>query len=253
MNGERGSLGRLGVVGAQAALALALLGLWYLATRARLVSPLLLPRPEDVARKLPMLLGDGATWAHVRLTVMEFLSAFGLSLLAGLGLGFWAGRSPYATRLLEPLLVALYTVPIVLLYPICILVFGIGPASKVAFAAVYGFFPIAFNTMRGLASVNPKYLTAAISLGATELQLVRHVLLPGALPVVVSGIRIGAAFDLIGVIAGEMLGATGGLGYQIVWASQTFNVPDLYAYMLMTLVLAGLVNAVVSRTEERGF
>lgn len=241
------------VAGLQAVVVLALLVVWYGLSRAGMVSPIILPKPEAVAAVLPAILASPNTWHHLRLTAWEVIGAFALSLVSGLGLGLWAGRSRYATRLLEPLLVALYTVPIVLLYPICILLFGIGPASKIAFAGLYGFFPIALNAMRGLSSVEEKYITTAVSMGATERQLVWHVLLPAALPLVVAGVRIGAAFNLIGVIAGEMLASAGGLGYEIARTTQTFEIPALYAYVAITLVLIALFNAVVTRTGERGF
>lgn len=242
---------RVRVVASRVGLLVVVLAAWAWASAEGRVSPILLAKPDAVARRLTELLSQATTWAALRLTIMEILAAFAISLIAGLALGFIAGRSEYGTRLLEPVLVWFQTVPIVIIYPVCVLIFGLGPASKIVFAAIYGFFPIAFNTMRGLNTVDRRYVTAARSMGADQRQMLRHILLPAALPMVMSGIRLGAALNMIGVLAGEILASTGGLGYQIAAASQTFRIADVYSFIVIALVLTGVFNAVVTRTEDR--
>lgn len=237
------------IIASQVGLVIAVLILWWWVGEQGLVSPLLLPKPGAALAALPELLADPQTWWHLRLTGLEIAAAFAISTLAGVSIGFWTGTSEYRSRLVEPFLVSAYMVPIVLLYPIVLLVFGVGPSSKIVFAGVYGFFPVALNTMRAFRSVDGKLITAAISMGATAGQRIRHVLLPAARPLIVSGVRVGAALNLTGVIVGEMLASRAGLGYEIARTSQTFSVPKLYAYIFIALVMIILFNRVVARQE----
>ena len=237
-----------------AGVVLVILAAWVWASRPGRVSPLLLPSPEAVARELPELLSERATWGHLRTTAGEVVGAFIVSIVTGFAIGFWAGRSDFRTQLIEPVILSGYMIPIVLLYPIVLLIFGIGPASKIVFAGLYGFFPVALNTMKGFRTVDQRLLRAAISMGADERQLIRHVLFPAAKPLILSGIRIAAALNLIGVIVGEMLGARRGLGYEIARTTSTFAIPQLYSYIIVALVLIVAFNRLVTRSDdtERG-
>ncbi len=237
-------------IGSQAAAGLLVLAVWVWASRPDQVSPLLLPTPESVARQLPELLSRGRTWGHLGITALEVVAAFCVSIVTGFALGFWSGRSAWRTQLIEPLLLSGYMVPIVLLYPIVLLIFGIGPSSKIAFAGLYGFFPVALNTMKGFRTVDQRLIRAATSMGVGKRQMVSLVLLPAAKPLVLSGIRIAAALNLIGVIVGEMLGSRRGLGYEIARTTSTFSIPQLYAYIVVALVLIVVFNRLVTRSDD---
>jgi len=234
---------------AQVGVVLFILGIWWLLAARQMVSPLLLPTPGDAARALPKLLTDPRTWHHLKITGIEILGAFLVSLVLGIGTGFWLGLSSYRSKLFEPLLVTTYMVPIVLLYPIVLLIFGVGPESKIVFAGIYGFFPIAINTTRAFRSVDSKLIAAAVSMGATTRQQIFHVMVPAAKPLIVSGIRIGAALNLTAVIVGEMLAARAGLGYEIARTANTFSVPKLYGYIIIALAVIAFFNVVVARHE----
>jgi ABC-type nitrate/sulfonate/bicarbonate transport system permease component len=242
---------RVLIVACRLGLGLLVVALWYLASRPGRLSPILLPTPEAVMARIPELLRDSATWEEIRVTVQEILSAFAVSTVTGVLLGVWASRTEHRARVVEPLLVAVYTVPIILIYPVTILLFGIGPVSKIVFAGVYGFFPVAANTLRALQTVDAKYVVAAVSMGATVRQLNRHVLIPASLPLVMSGIRIGAMLNLIGVLAGEILASSAGLGHQIATSAGLLQTSDLYAYIVIVMVLIAALNRVISRAEER--
>lgn len=248
---RRRTMDRVKVWGVRLGGLAAVLLAWWWAAGPGGVSPLLLPEPRAVAEELPDLLTSAATWRHLRLTGLEVVAAFGISLAAGFGLGFWAGRDEYRTLVVEPLLISAYMIPIVLLYPVALLMFGIGPMSKIVFAGVYGFFPVALNTMKGFRTVDQRLIAAAVSMGATPRQLTWLVRLPAAMPLIMSGVRIAAALNLIGVIVGEMLGARAGLGYEIARTTSTFAIPKLYSYIVLSLVLIVVFNRVVTRTEDR--
>lgn len=226
-----------------------LVGVWAWAASGGRVSPILLAPPHDVAARVVELVQEAHTWRQVRITATEILWAFVLSATTGLAVGIAVGRSRYLRDLLEPVLIWFQTVPIILVYPVCVLVLGLGPGSKIAFAGIYGFFPIAFNTMRGFASVDRRHLDAARSMGASRVHTELLVRLPAARPMTMAGIRLGASLNIVGVIAGEILASTGGLGYQIFAASQRFRVADLYAYLVIALVLVVLLNAAIGGSE----
>ncbi len=243
---------KLGVLATQLTFLGLVVAAWYWASAEGRVSPILLASPDAVMERLPAMLRSGDIWPHLWVTVGEIAFAFAFSLIAGFGVGFWvASGTAYRTRLVEPMIVALYTVPIILFYPIILLIFGFGPMSKIVFAGLYGFFPIALNTARGLRTVNRKYLTAASSMGATKSQLLRKVRIPAALPLIMTGVRVGAAFNLIGVITGELLASARGLGHELSRASATLQIPELYVYILVTLGFVVIFNSALSRFEAR--
>jgi ABC-type nitrate/sulfonate/bicarbonate transport system permease component len=242
---------RLAVVGSQLGLAAVVLAIWVYQTRTGRVSPILLPKPERVLEEFPDLLSSPEFWRAARITAMEVGGAFVLAAGAGLLVGVLLGRWAPAARIATPLFAWAQTVPIILFYPICILFFGIGPLSKIAFGGFYGFFPIVANTILALTTVPPRYLTAAASLGANRRQVVARVLMPAARPLILSGVRLGAALCLIGVLAGEVLGSTAGLGYEIAASAGAFRTPEMYAYIVVTLVLVAIFNLAITRTEDR--
>lgn len=241
---------RLQYLGVQFALLLALLVWWRWANDGR-VSPVLLPDLGDLVRHVPDVLARPRTLVHIRVTLFEVVSAATFSIGVGLGIGFLVGRSTYLTKLLEPVFGWFQTVPIILIYPLCVLLFGLGSASKIVFAAIYGFFPVAINTIRGLQYVDARFLRAARSLGATETQLTWQVRMPAARPLIMAGIRMGSVLNLIGVLAGQILASVRGVGYEITNSAQNFLVLDLYAHILLALAIAIFFNMIVTKAEDK--
>ena len=225
--------------------------IWHLLSTYQVVQPINLPRLSTVAQVFPKVITSPDTHLHFRVTLYEFIFAFAISLIAGLSVGFTIGAIKYLGGVFEPIIVALYAVPIILLYPLTILIFGIGSASKIAFAGVYGFFPIAINTATGVRTVDPVILQLTRTLGADWLQMNLKVIFPSALPSMMAGIRMGMIFSLIGVIAGEMIAATKGIGYRISWAAETFNTPLLFSYIIIVILIVFMVNGVMSFLERR--
>lgn len=235
----------------QICLALALLGVWWYQTREGRVSPIMLAQPEDVARKIPEILQDSTFWDSLRVTALEMLAAFLIAALAGIVVGSLLGAWKYGAKVASPILVWVQTVPIILFYPLCLLFFGVGMASKIAFGGFYGFFPIAATTVMALSTVPEKFRVAATAMGASRGQLIAKVLVPAARPIVASGLRLGAALCLIAVIAGEMLGSQAGLGYRIKASAGTFDAAAMYGYIVVTLILVAIFNLVINRADER--
>jgi len=235
----------------QAATLLVLLALWYFATTNRWVNPVILPRLDLVARDLYALIGTGAVYGHLAVTAFELATAFCIAAVLGLSVGFWVGTSRYATIAFEPLIAGIYAVPLIIFLPLFILFFGLGVESKIAFGASYAFFPIALNTIGGISQVDQRYMTLARSMKASQWQVFRRVLLPGALPVIVTGLRVGCITGFLSIIGGEMLAGLAGLGSQISRLAEGMNTSQMFAYIVFVIALAFVLNFVLTFIENR--
>ncbi len=231
---------------------LAAVGLiWYWLAANRMVTPLFLPRPDVVWRSFVGLVSGGQFWSAVSVTLTSIIQAYAIAVASGLLVGYLVSRSRYSTKLFEPLIAASFAVPITLFFPIFILVFGIGPASKVAYGAVYGFFPVALNTIAGFSGVGEHYIKAAKSMGASQAQMFRHVLLPAAFPVVVTGLRISFFICFASVLGGEAISSASGVGNNIAHAAELMEPGRMFAWIVFVIVTAIILNMIVSHVENR--
>lgn len=235
----------------QGATLLALLAVWHLAAVKRWVSHLILPDLGSLVSSLGKILTNPSSYHHIRLTLYEFGMAITIALFSGILVGVLAGTMGYLGKLLDPILMALYAVPIVMFFPLCILFFGIGPASKIAFGALYAFFPIAIQTSKGLWHVDRNLVRAALAMGATRWGLLLKVSLPSALPMVLTGVRLGAVLGLLAVVAGEMLGALEGVGQQLIRTAEAFQSAEAFSWILITVAMVSLVGGALSWLERR--
>ena len=229
-----------------------LLVLWYLATELWGVSGLLLPKPGAVLRELINVLRTGEFVADLRITLSELAAAFALAAAGGTLAGYLVSRSQYWTRAVEPLLSAIYAIPIILFLPLYVLFFGLGPASKIALGATIGFFPVALSTVAGFGGVERIYTVTARSMGCSDYQLFRWVLLPAALPVILGGLRMGFTTALLSIIGSETLASLAGLGHRIVHLAEAMEMARMFAYIVFVIAIAVTLNAIVSRLEARG-
>jgi ABC-type nitrate/sulfonate/bicarbonate transport system permease component len=156
--------------------------LWQWTTLHGDVSPLLLPPLSSVYQEFRSLLIGATFWPDLYVTLYELAMAFLAAAVAGMLLGYLISRSKYSVRVFDPLLAGIYSIPAILLFPLYVLFFGIGSASKIAMGATIAFFPIVLNTISGLTNVQPSYILAARSMGASSLQMFWNVLFPAAFP-----------------------------------------------------------------------
>ena len=154
-------------------------------------------------------------------------------------------------NLLLPVFSSLYAVPIVILYPIFTAWFGIGSESKIAFAGIYGFFPVMLSTAAGIRTIDPQYLLAARSMGATLPQQITRVIIPASIPTVLAGLRLGGALAIIGVVVAEMLTSSAGIGYLVTRYRTMLDSPRVFAAILMILVLSVLFDLIARAVERR--
>jgi ABC-type nitrate/sulfonate/bicarbonate transport system permease component len=237
--------------GVQAAFVVGLVGIWYLGTTYFRISPILLPNPVNVFHELMDVLRTGEFVGDLRVTLTELAIAFSISSTAGITLGYLISRSQYSIRVFEPLFAGIYSVPIILFLPLYILFFGLGPASKIALGVTTSFFPIVLNTIAGFGYVDRIFVLSARSMGASEFQLFRWVLLPAALPVIMTGLRIGFTVALLSILGSETIASLAGLGHRIVHLAEGMDTARMFAYIAFVVAIALFLNTVVSSVETR--
>jgi ABC-type nitrate/sulfonate/bicarbonate transport system permease component len=224
---------------------------WYWASATGAVSRLFLPPPDQVWTAFSRLVATGQFWSAVRVTLTTIAQAYGIAVVAGILAGYLLSRSRLATEAIEPLLAGLFTIPITLFFPMFILFFGIGTGSKVAYGALYGFFPVVLNTIAAFTSVDERYVQAARSMGATNWDMFRRVLMPGAFPLMLNGLRIGFFITFASVLGGETLSAVAGVGRNIALAAELMDPVRMYAWIGFVILTAMVLNMLVASIEER--
>jgi NitT/TauT family transport system permease protein len=232
-----------------AILLLAIVGLWQAAYY--LAGPEAITPPLATVRHLAVLMDGARFWEHARASSVAFLYACMVALAGGLVLGIAIGASPGAHQILTPILSTLYSIPKIMLYPVILLVFGLGLSAKVAFGAMHGFFPVALFAIGAIRNIPPVLLRSARVMHVARLDLVRHILLPAALPEIVTGLRIGFATTFLGTLMGEMFASSEGLGFMMIRAMDIHNVPDIMALTLLAFVVATAANTFLLAVEKR--
>ena len=244
------SFSRANVLFAQLAVGVAIVGAWQSLVALKLLDPFFVSRPSAIAARIWAWIAGGTLWRHLAVTVEESLLGLVVGAALGIGCGFALARAPFAGRVLDPYIKMLNAVPRVVLAPLFLLWFGLGIWSKVALAVTLVFFVMFFNTYQGVRDADTVVIDNVRMLGATERQLVRHVLIPSALTWIFSSLQTSLGFAMVGAVVGEYLGATRGLGYVISQAEGTFDTTGVFAGMTVLAIVVVIVGAGVSRLER---
>ncbi len=215
------------------------------------VGDVALTSPVSTFRNLAAMLVDPRFWPHVNETLLAFAQGFAIAVAIGLSIGFLLGAHSMTGEVGEPILVALYSIPKVTLYPIILLVFGIGMPAKVAFGAIQGIVPIALFAMNSIRNLNPVFARTGRVLRLSPLASAQRILLPAALPEIVTGIRVGFSLTLVGTLLGEMFGSQRGLGYLLIQAMNLHNMRTIMSLTLLLVMFAASVNAVLLAIDRR--
>jgi NitT/TauT family transport system permease protein len=234
----------------QAAVGAAALTTWQILVSVHVLDPFFVSRPTDIAQRIGRWVGSGMLWGHLAVTLEESLLGLLAGSALGIGLGFSLARSPFAARVFDPYIKMMNAVPRVVLAPLFLLWFGLGIWSKVALAVTLVFFVMFFNTYQGVRDADPVLIDSVRMLGASERQLMRHVLVPSALTWIFSSLQTSLGFAMVGAVVGEYLGATRGLGYVISQAEGTFDTTGVFAGMTVLGVVVVIVSAGVTRLEK---
>jgi ABC-type nitrate/sulfonate/bicarbonate transport system permease component len=212
---------------------------WELLGRYVLTNKLFFVPISDVAVVFWKLVQNGQLGVDAAASFTAIAYGMALAVIFGVAFGVVLGASRTVADYSEVYLNALYSTPLVAVAPLLILWLGIGLASKVAVVFLISVFPIVISTAAGIRNVDRNFLDVARAFGATKFQIVSKVLVPAALPFVITGIRLAIGRAIVGVVVGELFGATAGLGFLIATAGQTFDVPDLFVGVLC-LAFAGV-------------
>lgn len=232
------------------ALILLLVAVWEF--YARFVSTsMLVAGPGDVLRAWPTVMGDPRVRAALAVTLFELVVAFSLSVVLGMLIGILIGLTQIGRRSLYPLVLLLYGIPQAILLPLFVLVFGLGPPSKIVFGFTHGIFPVIINTIAGMRNINPLLLGGAVAMGATRVQQVRYVIFPNMVTTVFAGLRLAMTLTLLGVILAEIFVSQGGIGFFTLLYSESFNPSALMALVLTLALMAIALNELVRLVEAR--
>jgi NitT/TauT family transport system permease protein len=247
---ERAGVSRRSVAFWQVGIGLLALSIWQGLVAAKVLDPFFVSRPTDIAGRIVTWIAGGSLWRHLATTLEESLLGLVIGAATGISAGFSLARSPMLARVFDPYIKMLNAVPRVVLAPLFLLWFGLGIWSKVALAVTLVFFVMFFSTYQGVRDADRVLIDNVRMLGATERQLVRHVLVPSALTWIFSSLQTSLGFAMVGAVVGEYLGATRGLGYVISQAEGTFDTTGVFAGMTVLGIVVVIVSTGVTRLER---
>lgn len=230
---------------------LLLLLLWQWVGSSNLVNPLFISFPSEIFNSGYELFRSGFIYRHLLVSGQEFFLGYGLAVVLGVMIGSLAGRFSFIDNLLNPLLIILYTVPIIALMPLLLLWLGLSFASKVAIIMLAAIFPIIFNVTTGVRSVDVDLIKLARSFGASEFQIFRTITFPYALPFVLTGLRLAIGRGLIGLIIAELYGSQFGIGYLLFLFGATFQTDKFMVMIVIIVLIGGLLNELLHLLEKR--
>lgn len=232
-------------------LVLLFFAVWELLPRFGIINSLFLPTFSTTIRTLFDLVVSGKLLEHVLISLQRSLTGFGLAILVSVPLGFLIGHYNKVERYSDLLLQGLRNTSTFALMPIFLLLLGLGEPSKIAIIFYGASWQILMNTISGVKSVDPIYLKAAKSMGVSDWDLFKKVILPASIPSIVIGARLGAKISLMVVVAAEMIGAKSGLGFFIQNAQYNFMVPEMYAGILALAIIGLTVNYILVWFEKK--
>jgi len=227
------------------------LALWELVSRFLIANPLFLAAPTQIVAAIYSLARSGELWPHIWISTVEFVLGYGIASVLGIALGMAMAGSEIAKKALQPWISGLYATPTIALAPLFILWLGIGIWSKVLVVIVLVLFPVAINTEAGLRTTSPRLIEMLRSFGATPRQIFFKLSLPSATPFILAGLKLGIGRGLIGVVVAELFGSRAGLGRLISQSSDAFNMPDLFAAVVILAVAGIAMTAGFTRLERR--
>ncbi|WP_333825362.1 ABC transporter permease [Pinisolibacter sp.] len=229
----------------------ALVLLWWVATARGWISPLALPRPGEVATAFVDMVASGEIWRHLGASIRRLAVGWVLGASAGIAVGFAIGLSTLARSTALPLVSALFPIPKIALLPLFIVWFGIGEASKYATIAFGVFSPMAIAAFGGVDGVDRSLIRMAQSFGVPTGDIVRKIVLPGAMPALLSGVRISASIGIILLTAAEMIGAEHGVGALVLSAGNLMQTDRLIAGVLILAGFGLVVASLIGVAERR--
>ncbi|MGQ0546570.1 MAG: ABC transporter permease [Betaproteobacteria bacterium] len=226
------------------------IALWYLLA-ALVGRPLQLPTPGSVLAALAGLAADGELFQHALISTSRLAIALVLAVLLAVPLGFFMGLSPRANAYLDPVVELLRPISGIAWIPLGLFIFGVGTALPVFIMLYVAFFPLLLNTIAGVRNVDRKLVNAARTMGVSRAAMLRHVIVPAALPTVMVGFRLAFAGAWAATIAAELIGAPSGFGFAIEWYRQLLMSPKVFAFIVMIGIVGYLCDLALRALQRR--
>jgi ABC-type nitrate/sulfonate/bicarbonate transport system permease component len=230
---------------------LVLLAIWELAAQLGWIDVRFFPAPSNVAKAMFTSLRSGELLTNTEATLQRLVLGFVLGGLPGLAVGILMGVYRPLRLIFDPLIAATYPIPKSAILPLILLIFGLGESSKVVMVAIGAFYPIAINTTSGVREISLIYFDVGRNFNASRWDIFRTVALPGALPFIMTGAKLGAGLGLILISIAEMMGAKTGLGYMIWSAWETFDVEQMYVGLFVVSLIGYLLTVLFNELERR--
>jgi NitT/TauT family transport system permease protein len=227
------------------------LALWEALPRLGIVSDAYLSPPSAVIASIAQLVDTGQLWKHVAASLQRSLWGLLLASFFGVVLGLLIGSSRRLAAIVDPVLQLFRQTSAFALFPVFILFLGIGELSKVAIIFWASFWPVLLSTVSGVKQVDRLLVNSALSMGASQRFIFFKVVLPASLPSIFTGVRLAGAYSITALVAAEMIGAHSGLGFLTLNSQETFQIPTMYAGILLLAVLGLLLNYVLALLERR--
>jgi NitT/TauT family transport system permease protein len=225
--------------------------IWEILTRLLLENELLIPPPTSVIRSFGNLTFSGQLNKHFAATLIEFSYGFTTACIVGIVIGYFMGMHRWFDEIMDPWIATLYSIPIITVVPLIIIWFGIGMVSKVIVVFKITAVAIILNTAAGIKNLDPVWLELAKSLRLSTWETTYKIRFPGALPYIITGMRLGVGRALLGVVVAELMAANAGLGYMLRDSSETWDSPKLFVTVLL-LAAIGLVSFnLIKRLEQK--
>jgi len=229
---------------------LALLALWELLSRSGILDDRFFPPPSEIASTFVDLARSGELWSNTWVSVRRVLLGLAMGAIPALGIGLAMGLYRPVRAALDPIVAATYPIPKSAIVPLLLLIFGLGEMSKIVMVAIGAFFPVVMNTAAGVREIPPIYRDVGSNYGASRWQTFRTIALPGALPLIMTGLKLAVGLGLILIVIAEMIGAKSGLGYMIWNAWQIFAVPTMYVGLITISILGVLFTLALTELER---
>lgn len=222
---------------------------WEIATRIEILNSFYFPPFSKIIAKGYELFANGSIWEHMWFSLTNFAIGFIVSVALGVVLGVPMGWYKNVAKTLDPLLSGIYATPLIALLPLIIMLFGLGPLSKIIMTVLAAVFPILINTMTGISNTDHRLITMARAFGAKDRQIFLKVSVPGSLPYIVAGMRVGLGRALVYIVVAEQYGAAMGLGYLTSVAAQRFQMAAMFVPIVIIAGLGASLNGLLKAAE----
>lgn len=227
-----------------------LLLLWEIAVRFGWLDARFFPAPSKIYRQIVILVESGELWQHMQASLQRLGWGLLLGGIPALVIGLAMGLYRPLRALFDPLIAATYPIPKSAILPLILLIFGLGEASKIVMVAIGVFYPVVINTVAGVLEINKIYLDVGKNFQASRWQTFRTIALPGALPFIMAGVKLGVGMGLILIAIAEMVGAKSGLGFMIWNAWEILSVETMYVGLLVIALLGFLFTLILNELER---